>query len=390
MSLPPATDPVAGKGPLDGIRVLDLTSTMSGPFCTLLLAQLGASVDKIEPPAGDVVRHLTAGKNPGMSPIYLALNSGKRSIVLDLRQPDAQALLAGALPRYDVVVHNMRPAAAARLGMSRKGLDEAGSKALLCELVGYGPGPYEDLPAYDDTIQAAAGVAWVQGRGGTPEYVRNAVADKISGMYAALGICAALAGERAGREQPTTVRLPMFEALVGFTTPEQWGGLTFEPPTGPALYPRTASAERRPFATRDGYVSLMLYTDKHWRSFLEFTGHHDLVADPRFVDVSARTNNIDFVYELVSEELAARSTDEWLGILTDIDVPHARVNSLDDLLHDEHLTTVGLIGLHEHPTEGQIRTVRTPFLIDGKRPPDLPHPPNLGEHTQSFIDEFGA
>ncbi|MEV0184601.1 CoA transferase [Streptomyces sp. NPDC050625] len=385
----PATEPSAGKGPLDGVRILDLTSTMSGPFCTLLLAQLGASVDKIEPPTGDVVRHLTAGKTPGMSPIYLALNGGKRSVVLDLRQEEGRAILARALPHYDVVVHNMRASAAARLGLSREGLDGAGSKALLCELVGYGPGPYENVPAYDDTIQAAAGVAWVQGRGGTPEYVRNAVADKISGMYAALGISAALAGHRAGNG-PSQVRIPMFEALVGFTAAEQWGGLTYEPATGPSLYPRTASRQRRPFATSDGYISLMLYTDKHWKAFLEFTGHHDLVEDPRFVNVSARTNNIDHVYGVAAQELAARTTDEWLAVFGEIDVPHAKVNSLDDLLVDEHVTAVDLFAVQDHPTEGKIRTVRSPFLIDGAPLAALEPAPALGAHTQDFVDEFGS
>src|SRR6266567_4787719 len=255
------------NAPLAGIRVLDLTGTMSGPFCTLLMAQLGAQVDKVEPPAGDIVRNLMRGRTAGMTPIFLALNAGKRSAVLDLSAPQGRAQLIALFPRYDVIAHNMRPAAAARLGLTEDGLRSAGSDALLCEIVGFGPGPYQDRPAYDDTIQAISRMAWLQGRNGQPEYVGSVVADKTAGLYAAVGVCAALAG-RARGVPVRSVRVPMFETLVAYTMLEQLGGLTFEPPEGPPLYPRAVSAHRRPFATADGYVAVMLYTDRHWVEFL--------------------------------------------------------------------------------------------------------------------------
>lgn len=374
-------------GPLDGVTVLDLTGTMSGPFCTLLLAQLGAAVDKVEPVSGDVVRHLTRGRSPAMSPIFLALNAGKRSVALDLTRPEARDLLRRALPRYDVVVHNMRPQAADRLGLTSGGLERAGSDALLCELVGFGPGPYEARPAYDDTIQAMSGLAWVQGNGNEPAYVRTAVADKTAGMYAAMTICAELVARAAGGPR-RTVRVPMFESLVAFATVEQLGGLTFEPPTGPALYPRTASPYRRPFRTSDGYVSLMLYTDRHWAAFLSATNHEDLVDDPRFATLAGRTSNVDGVYAVVAEELPRRTTEEWLGIFEGLDVPHAPVNSLANLLADPHLAEVELISEAEHPTEGLIRTIRAPFLFDGGRTPDLSAAPTLGEHTDLVAQEW--
>jgi len=375
--------PVGARGPLEGLRVLDLTGTMSGPFCTLLLAQLGASVDKIEPPAGDVVRHLAPGRTEGMSPIHLALNAGKRSIVLDFSRPSDREILLRSLPDYDVVIHNMRPSAASRLGLTAAAMAEAGSKAVLCELVGFGPGPYEQRPAYDDTIQAEYGLAWVQGNGADPAYVRTAVADKTAGMYAALAICAELASQRAGGS-PRSVKIPMFETLVAFTTVEQLGGLTHVPASGPALYSRTASPYRRPFATRDGHVSLMLYTDRHWQRFLGTVGRADLIDDPRFATLAGRTRHIDEVYSLVAGSLRDRTTAEWLEVLNQIDVPHARVHSLSDLMGDPHLVTVALFREHEHPTEGVIRSVRAPFLFDGARPGDLSPAPTLGQHSAGF------
>ena len=356
---------------------------MSGPFCTLLLAQLGAEVDKVEPATGDVVRHLTPGRTPGMSPIFLALNAGKRSVVLDFSRESDRELLMDCLPHYDVVVHNMRPQAAARLGLTSDRLAEAGSQALLCELVGFGPGPYESRPAYDDTIQAASGMTWVQGNGGEPAYVRTAVADKTAGMYAALAICAELAS-RARGHRPRTVKIPMFETMVAFTTVEQLGGLTFRPVTGPALYARTASPHRRPFPTQDGHISLMLYTDRHWAAFLHMTGHDDLVNDPRYATLAGRTANIDEVYTLVAAELQRRTTAEWLEVLGRIDVPHAPVRSLPDLLTDPHLLSAALFHEEEHPTEGAVRSVRAPFLFGGERPADLTPARTLGQDSDGF------
>ncbi len=380
-------DAAFARAPLDGVRILDLTGTMSGPFCTLLLAQLGASVDKVEPASGDVVRHLTPGRQAEMSPIFLALNAGKRSVILDLREPADRDQLRRALPHYDVVVHNMRPQAAERVGLTADGLAEVGSNAVLCELVGFGPGPYAARPAYDDTIQAMSGVAWVQGNGREPEYVRTAVADKTAGMYAALAICAELTSRGRG-QAPRVVRVPMFEAMVAFLTAEQLGGLTFEPPSGPALYPRTASPYRRPFRTSDGYVSVMLYTDRHWAAFLRATGHVDLVDDARFATLGGRTANIDAVYALVADELVLRGTAEWLEMLEEIDVPHAPVNSLEQLLDDPHLRDQKVFAEVRHPSQGRIRTVRAPFLFDGRRTPDLEPAPTLGQHTESVTSTW--
>lgn len=373
-------------GPLTGLRVLDLTGTMSGPYCTLLLAQLGAQVDKVEPPSGDITRNLMRGRHEGMTPIFLGLNAGKRSVLLDFRKTEDRVRLTGLLPHYDAVVHNMRPAAAGRLGLTEEGLATAGSSALLCEIVGYGPGPYEDRPAYDDTTQSISGMAWVQGRGQEPEYVRAAVADKTAGLYAALGICAALVGRAAGIAT-RSVKIPMFETMVAYTLVEQLGGLTFDPAEGPPLYPRTMSPSRRPYATADGYIGVMVYTDRHWSTFLTWLGRGDLAVDPRFTTVSGRSLHIDEVYDFLAVELRARTTDEWLKIFDELDVPAGKVHSFPDLLEDPHLVSTGSIVVEEHPSEGRVRRVRTPFLFDGHRVDDPTPAPVLGQHTADVLDE---
>ncbi|WP_426516073.1 CaiB/BaiF CoA transferase family protein [Diaminobutyricibacter sp. McL0618] len=371
------------------MRVLDLTSTMSGPFCTLLLAQLGAFVDKVEPPTGDVLRRVPGGKSPTMSPMFLAFNAGKRSIALDLGVESNRELLRRSFARYDVIVHNMRPSAASRIGLTTTDLTEMGATAVLCEIVGYGPGPLQDQPAYDDTIQAASGMAWVQGNGAAPEYVRTAIADKTAGIYAALAVCAELAGRAAGGA-PRSVKIPMLETLAAYTTIEQLGGLTFDPPTGPALYARTASPDRRPYATADGHISVMIYTDRHWRAFLAEVGQADLVTDPRFATLEGRTTNIDEVYAFVAEHIGRRTTADWITTLRRIDVPHASVNSIGALFDDEQLAAVGMFPLKGHPTEGLIQTARSPFLFDDQPLSSPGYAERLGASTASFIDEQRA
>jgi len=218
----------------------------------------------------------------------------------------------------------------------------------------------------------------VQGNSGEPQYVRSTIADKTAGMYAALAICAELAGRERG-SAPRAVKVPMLETIAAFTTVEQLGGYTFEPPVGPALYPRTASSERRPYATSDGYLSVLLYTDAQWSSFLTEVDRADLIEDPAFADLANRTRNVDLVYGFLAEELSRRSTEAWLVVLERLEVPHSKVNSIGDLLHDPHLTAVEMFPRRVHPTEGPIRIARAPFLFD-----DIPLRP------VSFAEELGA
>jgi crotonobetainyl-CoA:carnitine CoA-transferase CaiB-like acyl-CoA transferase len=219
--------------------------------------------------------------------------------------------------------------------------------------------------------------------------VRGAIADKTAGMYAAVAICAELAG-RGRNAPPRTLKIPMLESLAAFTTLEQLGGATFAPQTGPVLYPRTASPDRRPYATVDGHLSVLLYTDRHWASFLAEIGRDDLRSDARFATLSGRTANIDEVYAFVADQIARRSTGEWVEVLERIDVPHARVNSIPDLFSDAHLAAVDMFPRRRHPTEGPVRIARAPFLFDDRPLPQTSFAQRLGAATDDFIAEHPA
>jgi crotonobetainyl-CoA:carnitine CoA-transferase CaiB-like acyl-CoA transferase len=375
---------------LSGIRVIDTTTTFLGPYCTLIMAELGADVVKIErPPHGDVSRTLVRGRNPGMSSVFLNVNRGKRSVALDLKHPLAGKAMATLVRGADVFIHNMRPVAARSLGLGYDELVAVNPTLVYCGAYGFGEeGPYAGKPAYDDIIQAVSGIASLQAAmTGTPQYVASVIADKTVGLTALWAILAALLHrQRTGAGQ--AIEVPMFETMAAYALLEQMGGKTFEPPQGPALYPRTISRHRRPYRTADGYVSVLIYTDDHWKRFLTFVGRNDLVSDERFASADRRTEHIDEVYEFVAETLTHRTTAEWIAAFEQIDVPAMPVKSIDDLFEDEHLNRVGFFQLREHPTEGMLRTLRQPVRFSSGDPV-IRDAPRLGEHTIEVLKEAG-
>lgn len=375
---------------LSGIRVIDATTTFLGPYCTLIMAELGADVVKIErPPHGDVSRTLVRGRHPGMSSAFLNVNRGKRSVALDLKHPLAREAMATLVGRADVFIHNMRPAAAESLGLGYQELSAVNPALVYCGAYGFGQeGPYAGKPAYDDIIQGVSGIAALQAAmTGTPQYVASVIADKTVGLTALWAILAALVHrERTGAGQ--AIEVPMFETMAAYALLEQMGGKTFEPPLGPALYPRTISPHRRPYRTADGYVSVLIYTDDQWKRFLPSVDRNDLVSDERFASADRRTAHIDEVYEFVAETLTHRTTAEWIETFERIDVPAMPVKSIDDLFEDEHLNRVGFFQLREHPTEGTLRTIRQPVRFSSGDPV-VRDAPRLGEHTVEVLKEAG-
>ncbi|MFC8676929.1 CaiB/BaiF CoA transferase family protein [Streptomyces griseorubiginosus] len=346
--------------PLAGVRVIDVSSTFMGPYCTMLLAQWGAEVTKVEPPGGDVVRKIGDVRGTSMGPVFLNVNRGKRSVVLDLKQGGARGLLDRLVAGADVVVHNMRSGAAERLGLSADAVLRANPRAVHCAFRGFGAGgPYEDRPAYDDVIQAASGMAALQGGAGGAEYVRTAAADKIVGLMGAAAVLAALHGrEVTGRGQ--AVEVPMLETMTQFMLLEQQGGWVFDPPAGPAGYARTASPHRRPCRTKDGHLAVMIYTDAQWRAFFDCVGRPELADDPRYRTIRERTEHIDELYAFLNEEMAARTTADWLAELERRDIPAAPVNAVTDLFEDPHLRATGFFESVEHPSEGPLLLPRQP------------------------------
>jgi crotonobetainyl-CoA:carnitine CoA-transferase CaiB-like acyl-CoA transferase len=376
---------------LAGLKIVDVTTTFLGPYCSYLMAQMGADVVKVEHPNGDITRSLTTARHPGMASVFLNVNAGKRSIVLDLTQPEGRVALNRLIQGADVFLHNMRASAAAKLGFGPEDVMAANPRVVYCGAYGFGEaGPYAGQPAYDDIIQAVSGIAAVQGAvEGKPRYVASVIADKTCGLTALYAILAALLErERTGKGQ--SIEVPMFETMVAYILLEQMGGMTFDPPDGPALYQRTISPFRRPYQTSDGSIALLLYTNDHWRRFFALVGRSELNDDPRFATPAGRSANIDEVYEFVDHMVATRSTEEWIRLLTEIDVPFARVNTIVDLFEDPHLQAVDMFRIVDHPSEGPIRMMRHSVNFSGGSDHEMIRPaPRLGEHSIEVLREAG-
>jgi crotonobetainyl-CoA:carnitine CoA-transferase CaiB-like acyl-CoA transferase len=381
--LHPAAD--AG-GPLAGIRVVDLSDTFMAPYASLLLAQMGAEVVKIELPAGDITRQISDVTGTGSGPIFLNANRGKKSVVLDLHRAEDYARFTGLVRGSDVFLHNRRPSAARRLRIDYPALRLVNPRLVHCSAVGFGSaGPYADRAAYDDIIQAACGMAAIQTGTGDPAYVRTPVADKVTGLLVFGSVAAALF-ERQQSGQGQAVEVPMFETMLSFLLLEQQGGLVYDPPAGPAGYSRTDSEFRRPYRTSDGLIGVLVYTDGQWRSFFDLVGEPGLADDARFATMRARTENVDTLYGFLEAQLRNRTTAEWLDLLTERAIPASRVNSIEDLFSDEHVLATGLLTSDHHPLVGRIRTTRLPVTFSRTQPAPVRYAPELGEHNDSILE----
>jgi crotonobetainyl-CoA:carnitine CoA-transferase CaiB-like acyl-CoA transferase len=373
----------AGAGPLVGIRVVDLSDTFMAPYATLLLAQMGADVIKIELSGGDITRQIGDVTSTGCGPVFINANRAKLSIVLDLRLEEDYQTFTRLIAKSDVFVHNRRPAAAGRLRIDYDRLRLINGRLIYASASGYASdGPYANRAAYDDVIQAACGLASIQGAGGEPSYVRSVIADKTSGLMFFGSILAALfERERSGEGQ--AVEVPMFETMVSFLFLDQQGGLVFDPPLGPAGYARTASPHRRPYRTSDGLISVLVYTDAQWKAFFDIVGTPHLAEDPRYATMRARTEHIDALYSQLEGELIHRSTQAWLSLFDEQGIPASAVNSIEDLFEDAQVTAVGLIESDSHPLVGKVRTARLPVAYSRTPLGRIRHAPALGEHDEA-------
>lgn len=349
------------SGPLQGVRVVDMTSVGMGPYATQILGDMGAEVIKIEAPEGDVFRASAPAINPGMGPAYLNLNRNKRSLTLDAKNTDDHTQLLRIIDTADVFISNVRPAALERLGLDPASLSTRNSRLIYCSAVGFGQaGPYAHRPAFDDIIQALSGLADVQGRNQEgPAYVNTIVADKVAGLTLAYAIPMALyEREKSGLGQ--VIEVPMFETLVSFTLIEHMSGHTFDPPLGPMGYSRVLSPQRRPYQTKDGYIALLPYTDAQWHRFFALAERPELMNDPRYINAAVRAQHFDALYQDLAHIVTTRTTHEWLELLEHADIPHSRVNSLEDLFEDPHLKDTGFFQRREHPSEGPIMVPSIP------------------------------
>ncbi|HTS54771.1 MAG TPA: CoA transferase [Burkholderiales bacterium] len=377
-------------GPLGGVRILDLTSVIMGPFATHILADLGADVIKVESPQGDSLRHHEPLRHVGMSGSFLNLHRNKRSVVLDLKQAPCRAALNRLVETADVFVHSLRPKTIERLGYGYDQVRKIKPDIVYCGACGFGAkGPYSDKPAYDDAIQAGSGtsalLAEVQGE---PAYVPTVVCDKLSGQAVAYAILAALF-QRARGGGGQAIEVPMLETSIEFNLAEHIGGSAFVPPLGEPGYTRLLSRRRKPYRTQDGYACILPYSDRNWQDFYRFTGRTEFAADPRFRRLTDRVENIAILYEMIQEEAPKRTTAQWVAFCDRVSIPCMPVLSLADLPDDPHVKAVGLFGTAEHPSEGRYRTVRNPVSFSAAPFRIRRHAPRLGEHTAEVLAEAG-
>lgn len=377
------------NGPLQGIRIVDLTTVVLGPYATRILADLGADVIKVETLAGDQTRHYKPLKHDGMAGYFLNLNRNKRSIALDLKTPQGMAILKRLIGGADAFIHNMRQQAADRLGLGYEGVRSLRPDIVYCGAVGFGStGPYSGRAAYDDVIQAASGLAGLHAMvHGEPAFAPTVLCDKITGQTVAYAVMAALLQQaRGGGGQ--AVEVPMLETAAEFALVEHLHGATFEPPIGEIGFKRVLSKYRKPFRTADGYMCILPYSDANWTDFFGFTGRTELLGDARFRVLADRVQHIDFLYAVVEQEAPRYGNAEWQAFCDRVSIPCMPVKSLDEVLNDEHLNAVGMFPLHEHPSEGGYRVVRSP--VQFAEPFQLRHhAPRLGADSVDVLEEAG-
>ncbi len=380
------------SGPLAGVRIIDLTTVVMGPFATQIMADLGADVIKVEPPEGDVLRQIAPMRHPGMGHIFLHHNRNKRSIVLDLKQPAGREALLRLIRDADVLIYNVRPQAMQRLKLSYEDVAAVNPRIIYVGAYGYSQGgPYEAQPAYDDLIQGIAGLPAIFADAGAdrPRYVPTAISDRITGLAAVNAVTSALfCRERTGKGQ--SVEVPMFETVAQMVLGDHLCGHTFDPPAEPLRYERMLAPHRAPYATKDGYVCVLVYNDKHWRSFFKLIGREELFdGDPRFSSQEARSRNINQVYAFVAEQMATRTSAEWLALLRQADIPATPMNSIDDVIDDPHLAAAGFFRMTDHPTEGRVRLMASPGKWSATPLGELRPAPRLGEHSVAILREAG-
>jgi crotonobetainyl-CoA:carnitine CoA-transferase CaiB-like acyl-CoA transferase len=378
---------------LEGIRIVDLTSVVFGPYCTQTLADMGADVIKVEPPTGDQFRQAgRPAKTPLMGPCHMTLNRGKRSVALDLKNPEDHKTMAELLASADVYVHNVRGQAMERLGFGYEAVKALNPNIIYVHCVGFGSdGPYADLQAYDDVIQAATGTATLLPRvdgNPRPRYIPSLIADKVAGLHGAYAVLAAYIHRlRTGEGQ--FVEVPMFEAFTQFMLEEHLFGAVFDPPTSPVGYARQIDPHRQPFPTSDGYISIVPYTDQSWAKVFAVLGARHVLDDERLANPLLRAKNSALLYRAIAELTPARTSAEWVAALNAQQIPAMPVRDLGDIMDDPHLKAAGFFRRREHPSEGSYFEMRPPVRFGAAPDIAIEPAPRVGEHTAAIRAELG-
>ena len=381
------TSPLPATGPLKGLRVLDLTAVVLGPFATQTLGDWGADVIKVEALHGDTVRNSGVFRHRGMASVFLQINRNKRSVALDLKSDAGKAALLRLIPTVDVLVSNIRPAGMTRLGFGYETCRALNPRLIYAVATGFGQdGPWRARPAFDEIIQAASGFASAMGSDDEPQFVPSLLADKLTGMAVVSAICAALyQRERSGVGQ--LVEVPMLETLAAFNAVDMMGGMSFEPAIGPPGYKRMR--ERKPARTKDGWMTMLPYSAANWCAFFEAAGRPELIEALSVNDPVKRNQNIDVVYAHMREIALTKTNAEWAELLLRIDVPHTVFTKMTEVTAQPHMQAVEMFPRIDHPSEGPIRVAK-PATRFADTPANIRSlPPRLGEHTAEVLAELG-
>jgi crotonobetainyl-CoA:carnitine CoA-transferase CaiB-like acyl-CoA transferase len=381
----------SSKGPLTGVRVIDLTVNVLGPVATQVLGDMGADVIKIEPLQGDPNRDTGPSRNPRMSAMHMNVNRNKRSVTLNLKSAEGMETLMRLVETADVFVHSMRPAAATRLGVGYEAIAKRNARIIYAFGPGYNQkGPNREYPAYDDVVQGESGIAGLVGQvNGEPRFYPTVIVDKFCGYILASSVGMALyAREKTGLGQQ--VQVPMFETILSFNYLEHLWGAAFDPPLEPGVgYVRLLTCHRRPYPTKDGYICVLAVNDEQWRRILPALGRADLVTDERFATTPQRVKHYDELYSIVAAQLTLRTTAEWHDLLDKEDIPNGPMHTLQELIHDPYLNETGFFLHYDHPSEGPAMTTAVPVTFS-KTPGGLHRPPpRLGEHNDEVLAELG-
>ena len=374
------------SGPLAGVRVLDFSSAVTGPFCTMLMGDLGADIIKIEAPGGDIMRHHNMTFKAGVGSWFINFNRNKRSMILDLKHPSAQATILHMVEQSDVVVQNFRPGVMERLGLSYPTLRERNRKIVYLSISGFGAeGPYAHKPCYDPVIQGMSGLAFIQGGQDTPTFVRMALADKMTSMNAIYHVLAALvAAGRQGIGQE--IKLSMIDSLLSFVAPDSFFGYTFIP-DDEYRHLSASRATLQPMPTKDGYIIACAATNDQWARMSQALGKPEWIA--KYPQPADRVRNLQEIIDVINVLLPQKTSQEWLAIFEAADVPCGPVYSFDEALNDPQLRHNQTIVEYDHPIAGHVRGINVPGKFSETQP-DIPHPaPGLGEHTIEVLQELG-
>ena len=378
--------------PLHGVRVVEMGSVVLAPYAAQLLADMGAEVIKVEPPKGDITRNQGFSRNPGMAALYLSCNRGKRSVVIDAKDPEGLETLRRVVGSADVFLHNMRAESAERLGVGYDQLRANNEKLVYCSTYGFGAaGRYRSRAAYDDIIQAAAGAAGLaQMIGSAPAYMPTIVADKTTALFVVIGIQGALL-RRAVTGKGDQLEVAMFETMAHYLSVEHLAGFAFEPPLGPAGYRRMVSHHRKPHRTKDGFIAIMPHSERDWRVFFEACGIPEFMEDPRFIGNANRARHINELYAKLAEMMPQRTTSEWVEFLDAHDIPNTVINTLEDLRSDPHMADVGFWHSIDHPSEGKLIAPSLPVRYGGPEGSATPAllAPRFGQHSIEVLREVG-